>query len=249
MTNGAKQMTIRIQTTVAAVAAAGLLAAAFSASASAEGGYEQARFKAEVKGVQTYVSEYHHTATDRCDTSVDTVSKETARFKSTKPVLLTATHIPGVKELVLTSGDKPLRIPTKGTVTRSHSNSFTPIPEDCGGNGGGVEPVAPDCGTKVVQPWWMTVDYYKRSHVELQPEDNAGSDLFENCGSGSYPYLLSGESFGRRQSADLPENEVFDEKIGKLITIGKGTESIPMPDGYDETKLRWELSLTRIKGN
>lgn len=135
------------------------------------------------------------------------------------------------------------------TVARSHRNSATSVPEDCGANGGGVEPgPGPDCGTKVVSPWWMTVDYYKRDHLELQPEDQAGSDLFERCGSGSFPYLLTGESFGRRQSAWLPEKDVFDEEIGQLITIGRGTESIPAPEGYTDTKIRWDLRLTRIKG-
>jgi hypothetical protein len=41
--------------------------------------------------------------------------------------------------------------------------------------------------------------------------------------------------------------EVFDEKIGKLITIGKGNEGIVWPEGFEKTKIRWELELTRVK--
>ena len=241
-------MSIRTEMTLAALIAAALLVAAFCASAQAADEYRSASFKAEVKGVQTYQSKYDHVASDRCDSTYGSDTKETIRFKSTKPVLLTATHIPKVKGLVLSSGTKPLRFPTKARVSRSHSYYASPVPEDCDANGGGVPPgPGPDCGTKVVKPWWMTVDYYKPGHVELQPEDNAGSDLFERCGSGQYPYLLSGESFGKRSSAELPEDEVFDQQIGKLITIGKGDEYLPTPDGFDETKIRWEVSLKRLK--
>jgi hypothetical protein len=241
-------LSIRTEVTLAVLLAAGLLAVAFSANADAAGKYQTANFKAEVKGVQTYTSAYDHTATDRCDNGVHDLTKETVRFASTKPVKLTATQIPQVKGLVLTSGTKPLRFPTKATVTRSDEHSYTPVPDDCGVNGGGVEPgPGPDCGTKVVNPLWLSVDFYKRDHIELQPEDVAGSDLFERCGSGMFPYLLSGESFGKRQSAWLPPEDVFDEKIGQMITIGKGTNSIVNPEGYTDTKIRWDIRLTRIK--
>lgn len=239
-------MSIKAQLTLAVALAAGLLV--FAATASAAGKYKQAHFKAEVKGVQTYLDEFHHTSTDRCDMNVDSVTNERIKFQSRKPVPLTATKIPGLKGLMLTSGtDKPLRFPTKASIKRSHSNSYSPIPEDCGGNGGGVIPRPPDCGTRTVNPWWLTVDYYAKNRIELQPEDNAGSDLFEQCGSGKWPYLLSGETFGKRSSADLPPGEVFNEEYGKIITIGKGNEMIAYPDGYTETKVKWELSLTRIK--
>jgi hypothetical protein len=241
-------LSIRTEMTLAVLLAVGLLAVAFSASADAAGKYQTANFKAEVKGVQTYTSKYDHTATDRCDTEAHSLTKETLRFASTKPVKLTATHIPGVKELVLTSGTKQLRIPTKATLTRSNQNSYVPAPDDCEGNGGGVDPgPAPDCGSRTINPLWLGVDYWKQGHIQLEPEDVAGSDQFKNCGHGKFPYLLTGEHFGKRQSADLPEDEVFDEKIGKLITIGKGDESIVNPEGYDDTKIRWEISLTRIK--
>jgi hypothetical protein len=245
-------MTIRREMALAGLLAVALLAFGFAAGdAGATGKYKQATFKAEVKGVQTYTDKYDHLSTGPCDPTVHSATKETVRFASKKPVKLTATRVPGLKggELVLTSGTKPLRFPTKATVRRSHSNSYTQVPETCGGNGGGVPPgPGPDCGVKVVQPFWLTVDYYKPAHIELQPEDNAGSDLFERCGSGRFPYMLSGEHFGKRQSADLPENEVFNEKYGQIITIGKGNESIVYPEGDTETKIRWEIDLKRIKG-
>jgi hypothetical protein len=221
------------------------LVAATQASAAE---YQQAKFKAEVKGVQTFHSVYNHESTETCDPTINDETTETVRFKSLKPVVLTVTKIPNVKDPVITSGVKPLRIGTKAAIKRANNYSVGTVPPTCPDNGGGVTTPteAPDCGTKTITPWWMTVDYYKADHVELQPEDQAGSDPFERCASGRFPNLLTGESFGKRQSAELPVSEVFDAKIGKLITIGKGTEGIVNSEGYEDTKLDWELSLTRI---
>lgn len=242
-------MSTRIQLAIAALLALGLLAfSAASAGAAGKGGYAQANFKAEIKGVQTYVSEYHHASTDRCDSAIDSVENEKVKFVSKKPILLTATRIPEVKGLVLTSGEKSLRFPTKAKITRSNSHSASQLPSDCGDNGGGAPVTPPDCGQRTVGNWKLGVDYYKRSRLELTPDDSdAGTDLYANCGSGRFPLLLPAEVFGKGSSADLPENEVFDEKLGKIITIGDGSEFLAYPDGYSDTKLRWELSITRIK--
>jgi hypothetical protein len=239
-------MSIRTEMTLAALLAVALLAAAFCASAQA-GKYEQATFKAEVKGVQTYHGDYHHKSTGPCDPSIDEVTEERAKFVSLKPVKLTITKLPQLKEPVITSGVKQLRLPTKAKVKRSHSNSVGSIAPGCPDNGGGVPGgPGPDCGTRVIQPFYMSVDYYKPEHVELQPEDNAGSDPYERCGGGKFPTIISGETFGRRSSAELPLDEVFDEKIGKLITIGAGNSDLPWSEGTEETSIRWELSLTRV---
>lgn len=247
MMNGVMKMRIRTEMTIAALLAVGLLAAALAASASAFNSTQQ-RFKAEIKGVQTYSSDYDHASTGVCDPAISSHTRETIRFASTKPVIVTFTRLPGVKMPIVSAGRKGVRLPTKGTIRRSHSYSASRVPEDCGDNGGGVEGTTPpDCGSRTVQPWYMSFDYVRKDKVGIQPEDVAGSDLFENCGSGKYPYLLGTSSFGKSQLADLPAKEVFDRKIGKLITIGRGSEDLPLPEGGDETKLRWELSLTRIR--
>jgi len=244
-------MSIRTEITLATVLAMALLVAAFCASAQAADDYEQAKFKAEVKGKQTFVSEWHHASTDRCDTGYDSLTKETIKFKSTKPVVITAMATPGAEDPYLMAGNGGgLRLPAKATITRSHSYSSTPVPEDCGSNGGGVEPgPGPDCGTKTVRPFDLAIDYYKRGHIEIQSEDqDPDADPFERCGSGRFPFLLHGTTFGKRQDAELPEEDLFDEKIGKLITIGRGSEFIAGPENsFDETNIEWDLSLTRIK--
>lgn len=239
-------MKIRTEMTIAALLAIGMLA--FAASASALNSTQQ-RFKAEIKGVQTFTSDYDRVGTDLCDPSISSNSKETIRFASTKPVVVTFTRLPGVKDPVITGGKSGLRVPTKARITRSHSYSAGSVPADvCGDNGGGVEggPTAPDCGTRTITPWNLSFDYVRRGKVALQPEDIAGTDPFENCGSGMFPRLIGPDSFGKSQVADLPTKEVFDPGIGKLITIGRGTDDIVYPEGGDLTTIRWELSLTRL---
>jgi hypothetical protein len=247
------RISIRTELAFAALLAAALVVFAFAANADAKGKYKTAEFKATIKGTQKYTDKYDHESQDRCDPSVHALTQETIRFASKKPVRITFTKIPGVKGLVVTSGDKPLRIPTTAKVTRSHETSYSAPPgseDECGANGGGVPEgpeQLPDCGTKTVTPFWMTVDFYKRGHLELQPEDQAGSDLFERCGSGMYPEILTGVSFGKRQDAELDDKEIFNPDYGQLITIGKGNEFLAVPDGYQETKLNWDINLKRIK--
>jgi len=243
-------MKIKTEITLAALLAVGLLAAALASSASAFNSTQQ-RFKAEIKGVQTYVSAYDHASTDPCDPTVSNHTRETIKFASTKPVVVTFTRLPGVKTPVVTGGRTGLRIPTKARITRSNSYSASHVdPEQCGDNGGGVpgEVLQPDCGTKTITPWNLSFDYAKKDKVELAPEDIAGSDPFERCGNGFYPRILPADSFGKSQVADLPTKEVFDRGIGKLITIGRGSQDLPFPEGGETVNLRWELSLTRLGG-
>lgn len=238
-------MSIKSQLTIAVTLAVALLAYAATVAQALD--LQQAKFKAEVKGVQTYTSEYHSEPSDPCDSKIDSVTAEKVAFKSTKAVPLTVTKFPNTKEPILTSGSKSLSFPTKAKVTRSHSYSAGAVPDSCPDNGGGVSSVQePDCGTKSV-PLVLSGDYYSANRVELQPKSNNVADPFERCGTGRFPYLLEGEKFGRRQSAELPIDEVFDEKIGKIITIGSGNEGIIGPETSEQTNIRWELSLTRVK--
>ncbi len=237
-------MSIKTELAIATLLAAMLPLLALAAEASAFN-YKQASFKATVKGVQTYEYVRDHESTGPCDPAIKAHDRETVKFKSTKPVKLTASQVGG-NEPFFTSGTKLLRFPTKANVDRRNSYSASPVPEECGGNGGGVKPgPPPDCGKRVIKPWWMTVDYYKRDHIELQPEDNAGRGPYERCGGGEFPFMMSGETFGKRSSAELPASELFDRKIGKLITIGAGSQNLPLPEGHTKTTIRWELSLTR----
>lgn len=210
-------------------------------------GYEQATFKVSLKGTQTVEHAYDHTATDPCDIDISESGGETLRFKSTKAVKMTATKMSGLDHPIFMTGKSMARIPVKATITRSNDVSAgTPAP-GCPDNGGGSTPgPGPDCGTKVIKPWWLGFDYWKKDRIELMPEDVAGGDPFERCGGWGFPYLLQGATFGKRPSADLPVDELFDPKIGKLITIGRGNHNTVDPEGWEKRGIRWELTLKRI---
>jgi hypothetical protein len=228
----------------------GLVAAtqAGAAQKPADEGYGIAKFKAEVKGKQTYTSEYHHAAYGSCDVNMDESTGETVKFKSTKPVTVTAYIGPDDKYPSLLGGKGALVFPTKAVVSRNRSYAAGTTNDPSCDNGGGVTTPTPppDCGTKATS-WKLGVDYYKGDQLEIQPTNLNAEDPFLNCGSGKFPYLIGSEAFGSSQPAELPEDELFDSKIGKLITIGRSSSSIVGPEGYDDAKLKWELSLTRIK--
>jgi hypothetical protein len=241
-------MTIRRELTLAGLLAVALLAFGFAAGdAGAKGKYKQATFTAEIAGTQTYKSTYDHESTGRCDHTIHSLVNEKLRFASTKKVKVTFMKIPGQKMPIVTSGKKGLRLPTRASVDRSNSNSVTDLPEDCGGNGGGGPITPPDCGTRSINPLWFYFDYYKPGRIELLPEDLGFSSPWKNCGSGLYPNFFNGDtSLGKRQSASLGK-EIFDEDLGKIITIGRGHQDLPLIEGHDVTDVRWELTLYRVK--
>jgi hypothetical protein len=227
----------------------GVVHCALAASvAQASDDYRQATFKAEVKGVQTYKGEYHHPAFDLCDPAVDSVITERVRFASAKPAKLTVTQIPGTDEPILSSGMKALKLKARAKVTRAGDHRVGGVPDFCPDNGGGVTvPPSADCGTRNV-PLALSVGYYKRDRIEIvQPSSSEAKDPFRSCGGGKFPFLLGGESFGRSGAAELPARQVFDKRIGKLITIGRGNERIAGGESYDRTDIRWELSLKRVR--
>ena len=231
-----------------AVGLAAVQCALAASAAQASDDYRQATFKAEVKGVQTYKSEYHHPALDLCDPAIDSVVTERVRFASAKPAKLTVTQIPGADEPVLSSGMKALKLKARAKVSRAGDHRVGAVPDICPDNGGGVTvPPSSDCGTRKV-PLALSVGYFKRDRIEIVQPSNAGAkDPFNSCGGGKFPFLLGGESFGKSGAAELPARQVFDERIGKLITIGRGNERIVGGESYDRTDIRWELSLKRVR--
>ena len=157
-------MKIRTEMTLATLLAIGMLAAAFAANASAFNSTQQ-KFKAEIKGVQTFTSDYDHAATDLCDPAISSHSKESVRFASTKPVTITFTRIPGVKvpghlrrqegpEAADEGEDHPLEQPLGQQHARRVRRERRRRP-------GG--PTPPDCGTRTITPWNMTFDYVRKS--------------------------------------------------------------------------------------
>ena len=144
-----------------------------------------------------------------------------------------------------------LRMPLRGTINRQGSVFTQPLPPDAdhcpGGDGTGVPPT-PDCGTRKIRGLVVAPEYeYKKDRIILEQSD-AAKDPFEHCpdGGSSWPYLLKYPTDSYVQiGQELPYKDLFEQ--GKNIIIATGTDRNTTGDLKWTTKLRWELSFTRIK--
>src|SRR3954471_19726066 len=99
--------------------------ATFASKANAEtygNGFQIAKFKIEIEGTQT--STYHRTveAEDECGVSDHSFGREKVSFQTSKPIYVTATHMPGEFNPQMFGG-RQLGIPTTAKVQRS----YTPV--------------------------------------------------------------------------------------------------------------------------
>ncbi|MGN6557178.1 MAG: hypothetical protein ACTHLH_04100 [Solirubrobacterales bacterium] len=179
-----------------ALCALAATAAALSAPAGADtygNGFSAARFKVEIKGTQDMIQHYTREAENECDVSDHSIGKERVTFHTTKPIYITATHMPGEFNPQLFGGPQ-LGIPTVAKVQRS----FTPVigqpPESCAvAIGGGGEPVKPDCGTKTIKPWRLNLQDAREKKNALLLSGNGDQDPFVDCPGAStmgFPWLL-----------------------------------------------------------
>jgi hypothetical protein len=230
------------------------IALALAAPAGAEtygNGFQVARFKVEVKGYQT--STWHRTveAETECDTSDHSFGREKITFHTTKPVYLTATHMPGEFNPQLFGG-RQLGIPTVAKVQRS----FTPViagpAVPCEDNGGGAAATQPDCGSRTVKGWKVNLQYAREKKSALLLSGGEGDDPFASCpgnGIDSFPWLLVEKSGhkGRYIYADLSQDELFDPKFQKWISIAGGSAKDSGDGWWSKTDVHWDVSFTRLK--
>jgi hypothetical protein len=131
-----------------AFCAAIAVAVAFATKADAAtygNGFQVAKFKIEIEGTQNAV--YHRTleAQDECSVSDHSFGREKVSFHTTKPIYITATHMPGEFNPQMFGG-RQLGIPTTAKVQRSYTPAIVGPAIPCEENGGGAEPTKPDCG-------------------------------------------------------------------------------------------------------
>lgn len=233
--------------TAAAICAGIALLGGAAGAQGAKGEYETAKFKLSVKGKQTTTEKSFHDPINDCDIRNYSTGKEVVRF-STKPVKATVVSGPGMKTPIVAYGKGKIGMAATAKVNRSFNPAISgPAGRDCGDNGGGGEPLPPDCGTRTVKPWQIQLDWPRRQRVGLE----AGwvdDQLYKNCPGGAFPDLITQNTLSGPIDSELPDSELFDEKIGKLIVIGKGEQSFLLHDYDETTKLRWEITLKRIKG-
>jgi hypothetical protein len=236
---------------VGMLVAAGVIALEAGPAAAAPGKYKIAHFKVEVKGIQKTTQTFHHKPENECDISDTSAITEKVVFKST-PKVMTFYEAPGeLNPIVLF--DKPGKWPTAATVTRHYTPRIVapPASPQCGEADGG-ESVAPvyDCGTKKVPNYEVELKYDERKKGGLHVFGGDHDDPFTNClapvGDLSFPFLILDDTNDKPILAELPEDEVFDTGLGKLIVLGRGVQKVEEPDISAKVSIEWDVSLTRV---
>lgn len=223
-------------------------------AASYGNGYQTARFKIEIKGVQNTIHKRTHQAESECDVNDFSTSRERIAFRSVKPVVVFASYMRGETNPQFFRTGRQLGIPTTATVARSFTPAISAPVAGCEDNGGmdpGYHPTPPDCGTKNVKPWVVNLQYALTKKNGLLLSAGDGEDPFENCPSVSpgFPTLLvEGSGYkGKYITADLSPDELFDPEFQKWISVANGSAKNSSEDWWTKTDVRWEVSFTRLK--
>jgi hypothetical protein len=235
-----------------ATLALGTAQAAPAGAASYGNGFQIAKFKVEIKGWQNTVQHRSHEAADECDVSDHSFGRERVTFETTKPAYITATHMKGEFNPQLFGGPQ-LGIPTRAKVQRSYTPVIAQPAIPCEENGGGAEATKPDCGTRIVKQWRLNLQFGREKRDGLLLSGNGDQDPYLNCpssGVASFPWLLvegSGHK-GKYIYADLSQDELFDPKFQKWISIANGSATDSGGESWTKTDVHWEVSFTRLKG-
>lgn len=236
---------------ICAALAATATAAVAAAPASAAK-YESATFKVTVEGKQ----QIEWAATDpdmgSCDVATLETGTEKVRFSS-RPTTISAFRAPGDKLVTFVAGKGLPQFRGKAKVTRDSDLTLGPSTpgEDCPGGGGTGSSTPPDCGTKTVDPYAIGFGYDSELGKRINLFGNQAEDPFANCpgaGSNGFPYLLGELTDGntKRKLPDFPAGEVFDDSLGKIILIGRGTRNV-REEGFSlDGKMQWEMTFRRI---
>lgn len=227
-----------------------------TASAAGNNGYRTAKFRVEIKGWQKMVQQHTHLAEDECDVENFSSGSETLRFHTVKPIVVTAYYFRGLDNPDFFAGRR-LGLPTKAVFKRSYTPRVSgPTGDDCGDNGGGVEPTPPDCGRRVREPWKLDLAFLddRKGRLGLSYYGSS-TDPFNNCsGAGfpaSFPYLATEKGLNGNKgpiAAQLSQRDLFNPEFRKWISIARGTYHQRTEDWWAKTTVRWEVSFTRLGG-
>jgi hypothetical protein len=248
-------MTRRDRWITAGFAAVIAVAVAMAVSAPADAatygnGFQVAKFKIEIEGTQT--ATWHRTleAEDECGVSDHSFGREKVSFRTTKPIYITATHMPGEFNPQMFGG-RQLGIPTTAKVQRSYTPVIGAPAKVCEENGGGAEATPPDCGTRTVRPWNLNLQYASDKKNALLLSGSSEGDPYLNCPDNSvaaFPFLLvegSGHQ-GKYIYAEVTQDELFDPEFQKWIAIGHGSAKDSGSDWWSKTDITYSVSFTRL---
>jgi hypothetical protein len=220
------------------------------ASGATATGFQTARFKVEIKGVQKTVQQHTHLAEEECDLTDISSGSEKIVFR-TKPIVITASHVPGQFNPYLLARATPQGIPATAKITRSYTPRITmPSDPECGRNGGGSVELKPDCGTRTVGVWRLDLEYDEQRKNGVFLAADEGDDPFTNCPVAgdmlAFPFLDTTTTGGKTITAQVSQDELFDPGIGKWIAIAKGSRRYDAQDYWAKATVEWDVSFTRL---
>jgi hypothetical protein len=223
---------------------------ALAAAAPAAGAViPQRYFAVTVKGVQTSTSSYHHPSSTACDPSDESTSSERVVFHSTHAKVILASYFDTLHLVSFGKGQpKEQEVPTTFSITRrSHSVHGTVGPGCADSGGGGVAPRS-DCGTRtrklVTQFSWLNP---KGIQLEI-PDYLTPAEPFQNCPVSGvlFPRLITTTTLGKPIYAHITAAELFDHAWRQHIIVGHGEFFTPEAEGWESTKIRWEVNLRAV---
>jgi hypothetical protein len=237
----------------AAVALLLSLAVDAGAAPPAFDGFQMAKFKVEIEGISRTVWHSSLEPETECDSGDHSFGRERLRFATKKPFIVTATYFPDELNPDIFSGGSSLGAPVVAHIDRSYTPVVTLPQKTCEDNGGGAEPVKPDCGSRT-RNWHVELEFSDKKRNGLQLHGDTGArNPYEHCPGSlfNYPYLLDVTNLRTQDPlfADLSPDDLFNPKVQKWITIGEG-DFVDHDDSLvSQTHVRWTASFTRVKGS
>lgn len=241
-------MTARI---VTAALLASLLGASPAAAAWMNTEQRHATFRISVRGVQTtqWVEDHQATPNQPCDYTETGNGSERVVFSS-RPVKVTAWHM-GTGPVMFVRARKPATLPGRGKVTRHGTLKLDFDPSCAVGDGGdgGSAPPASDCGTKRITSLPLEL-VYRGKRITVTNHGQGGPD-FSYCplqGEG-WTTILDDDNQRETAGQELPLDDLFDRKQGKILVLGDGTVNRSSSNGISyRTHVEWTLTLRRLRG-
>ena len=239
----------RLKTLVPAAACIAVLAAPAAALAGAA-----PKYRVTVEGTQTTTWKDRYQAQGRCDSNGEGSGKETITFRTT-PLTFKATKL-GPTLIMWGTAQGHAKVNRNGHV------DVDPTPPECEGTDGrpgGTPQVGPkpDCGVK--RDGFLVGIRYENVLERGKPSGfsiagSNGQAGYKNCpvAGTAFPNLLDFTTGGDQILAPIEVDELLDKSVGKHIIRGQGTRKqhvVTTASVTDyKTKIRWEITLRRVKG-
>jgi hypothetical protein len=221
-----------------------------AASGSSSSVLQSAVFRVRVHGVQT--TGWHKiTVSDGpgCPSTTTEYGSERLDFTSPRPEkadVFAARHDP-VLFVSLSGHDGHFM--TDAIVTRNSEQDIE-LQGKCSGMV--PAPLVNDCGTKHVNPYelFLTVHPGAKTWVGVDPADGGARDPFTACTpqGAAFPNLLERDANGQPILVQIPKTLLFNPHIRVIVKRGGGDYSATENGGTVTTRLRWQITLVRARG-